>query len=270
MENKDALITELKRIVYKDGTMEELVLFVNRYGDYLLEVAPTLMIGYHVDFYLQRGLITRGLDILSNYKSRPYISMEVEDFMNELYDSILNSTSNKKTYSFEDMKVDLFAPSFDKNLNALRHLSTMNVRRCLDVVSKFLKENKDEKLHRILLIILKEQGINMTFEFLLGGIYRKINPLNVTLPFETELYQTMMEYFNKVVKNPDSLNRIVEIFCTILTLAFPDNIFNGYDEETIFNVLSRIEKDTLGYKSKDSECIQENELYENALAYYNM
>ncbi len=268
MENKDSLINELKRIVYSDGTAEELNNFVLRYEEYLLDVAPTLMIGYHVDFYMQRGLITRGLNVLSNYKSRPYISMEVEDFMNELYESILDASSNKKTYTINDIKEDLFSSSFEKNLNALRHLSSMNIRSHLDLVKEFLNKNKDEKLHRILLIILIEQGINGLFDFHLGGVIRKLNPINITLPFETENYKSIIEYLNDVVKNPDSLNRLTEIYSTILTMSFPDDVFKGYDKETIYNVLLRIEKEMLGYHCEDSLYDEENELYESAIVYF--
>lgn len=265
------LIEELKNIVYKENDEEHLNLFLSKHEKELLEIDPILLIGYHVDFYLQKDQIKKGLDVLNYYKSKPYISMTVEDFMNELYEKInddaYSNNNSNRNYTKLDLEKDLFSDSFDKKVFAIKMLSNMNVRNYLDIVNKFFLENKDDKLNRILIIVLVEQNISETFKCFIGGVNRIIKPSEITLPFEEKQYKEIIEYINNNVKNPDSLNRLVEIFSSINVMSFPDKLFKNYDNETIFNVLLRIEKESLGYKTESSSSSYENSLFDIVYPY---
>ncbi len=265
------LIEELKNIIYKENDEEHLNLFLSKHEKELLEIDPILLIGYHVDFYLQKDQIKKGLDVLNYYKSKPYISMTVEDFMNELYekindDAFLNNSSNKN-YTKYDIEKDLFSDSFEKQVVAIKRLSSMNVRNYLDLINAFFLKNKNDKLNRLLIIVLVEQNISNTFKCYIGGIYRSIKPSEITLPFEEKQYKEMIDYINNNVKNPDSLNRLIDIFSSINVMSFPDKLFKNYDSETIFKVLLRIEKESLGYKTESSSSSYENNLFDIVYPY---
>ena len=268
MENNK--IEELKKIIYENNDEQKLISFLKINEEELLKIDPILLIGYHVDFYLQKDMIKKGLEVLAYYKQKPYISMEVEEFMNELQEKISEDAFSNKSnnYTNLDLENDLFSDSIERNINGLRNLSNMNIRKNMDIIEKYLSINKDEKLHRILLIILVEQGISSTHKFFIGGVYRNLTPSKITLPFDEESYKNIVDYISNNVKDPDSINRLIEIYSTIVTMSFPDNVFISYEQETILNVLIRIEKEMLGYVTSPSSFFEENELYESAIIYF--
>ena len=77
------LLLEMEELVNKQDE-EEFLFFINNYQDELLTADPVSFISFHVDFYALKDDINKTLEVVNYYKNAPYISMEVEDMLNEL------------------------------------------------------------------------------------------------------------------------------------------------------------------------------------------
>ena len=57
--------------------------FCEKNKDFLLKENPLAFIQFQVDYYALKDDFFKTLEVVNYYKNAPYISMEVEDFLNE-------------------------------------------------------------------------------------------------------------------------------------------------------------------------------------------
>lgn len=252
---KNNLFLKMKAFVYDlNSNIDEYNFFLQNNEDQLLKEDPILFIGLKTDYYIQREEFEQGLNVISYYQRANYISMEVEDFLRELKDEILKElkSNNKSDYSDEKLKEDLLSLNENKTYNALRELSNKNVYKFLDVIKEFLKINKNEKMQKLLLIILMEQHVNNEYEFKFDTQKIKLNPSKLTYPFEQELYKNIISIIEKENKDPSVINRKEEIVKIIFVQAFPFNPFDNISLQDIYQYINYLDNETIG---KDNNII---------------
>ena len=104
----DKLFEEMKTLINEQN--EENFLFFISKNEYLLKIDPILFIANHVSFYAVREDISKAIEVVTYYKNKPYISMKVEDFLNELYEELTSLNKEKsKNYSIDKLKEMLFS-----------------------------------------------------------------------------------------------------------------------------------------------------------------
>ncbi len=248
MEKNKELFQKMQNLVFNlDTKEEEFNFFVLQNEEELIKEDPILFIGLKVDFYLQREEIEKGLGVVLNYKNGKYISMEVEDFLNELKEEIIKDSSHKSSkLSDEELNEYLLSNNDQKIVNAIRDLSNKNIRKYISLVEKFLCENQNEKMHRLMLILLVEQQVNKEFVFKLNNVERKINPSLLKLPFETNEYNLLSTYISSLNKDPSIINRKKEIYSYILVQAYPDNPFLNFKIDEIYKYIDALDYDVCG------------------------
>ena len=140
-----------------NGSDEEgFLFFIDLHKD-LLKENPIRFIGNHISFYANKEDVIKSLQVVEFYKSAPYISMEVEDFLNEMKEELLKLHSHKKNeYSLVEIERFLFSDDENKIVNALHFLSRKNIRTCLNLVKKFLVSKQLSKYKSLALFILVE------------------------------------------------------------------------------------------------------------------
>lgn len=259
---KNELFTKFKKMVYDLSTQEEdYFFFVNQHEQEMLKNDPILFIGLRTDYYLQRDKIDQGLAVVEHYKQANYISMEVEDFLNELKQEIINN-KNAQTKVLNDNQLAefLFSKNEYKVIDAIRLYSNKNIRNYINIFKKFLKENKSEKMQRLVLILFVEQHVNNLFTFYLNGEEKSINPSTLKLPFESEMYKKMIDYITSKNKNPSDINRLKEIYSCILVKSYPDDLFLNLSKEQIYLYLISLDQELMGLKV-DKEKIKGDATY---------
>ena len=131
------LFEEMRKLINEQNE-DDFVFFVSK-NEYLLKVDPILFIGNHVSFYAEREDISKALEVVSYYKNAPYISMEVEDFLNELKLELTKLNENKvKEYNFDKIRKMLFSKNEEALASALSYLSKQNIRYYIPLIKEFL------------------------------------------------------------------------------------------------------------------------------------
>ena len=257
------ILSDFQKIIYSESNLVDLNNFLNEHSSFLLENDPKALIGSHCEYFIIRKDMFNALKAIEYYQSLPYISMDVEDYMKELKEGILKyqKSCENSSYTFQDLEKELLSNQDAKIYHAIEKLYSMNARNYIDLINTLLKTNKNEKAHRLLLICLVEQDLNKEFTFYLGGVYRKINPSLQQLPFLSDEYNEFIKYIKSKEKNPDELNRKIELYKMFYVLVYPDNIYLGYDNDTIYNVISRINKELTGFNTSMSSSSLENDLF---------
>lgn len=248
MENNKELFKKMQNLVFDLNTKEEdFNFFIMQNEAELLKEDPILFIGLKVDFYLQRDEIEKGLEVVLSYKNGKYISMEVEDFLNDLKEEIIKDSSRKVSkLTDEELSMYLLSNNEQKIVNAIRDLSNKNIRKYIELVEEFLNKNNNEKMHRLMLILLVEQQVNKELVFKLNSIERKLNPSLLKLPFESNEYNLLLTYISSLNKDHSIANRKKEIYSTILVQAYPDNPFLDTKIDEIYKYIDALDYDVCG------------------------
>ncbi len=239
--------------IVSSGNEEELKFFIDNNQD-LLKVDPVLFISNHVMFYALKEQPANVLSVIEHYKNAPYISMEVEDFLNELKEKMLKAYETKdKKFDEAKLKPYLLSKTEGKIIRALNYLSTVNIRMHLDLVRAFLlKEDIPYKFKTLALFILVEQKVDGVFE-----IYKKdgkfsINPINLKLPFDSDLYKEAKKYFDEVCP-PSYHDSALEIFNAVHIRTYPDSILEEYNPNLIVDICIDITRNLYQEDSQTKE-----------------
>lgn len=239
MEKNEELFKKMRDLVFDLSNEEsDFNFFVMQNEELLLKIDPILYIGLKVDYYLQRDEIEKGLSVVYAFKSGKYISMEVEDFLEDLKNQILkDGNAVEKVIDDEKIEEDLFSNNEQKVVNIIRILSNRNLRKYLDLLDRYLKTFKNEKMHKLILILMVEQHIDEEFSFYFEGEVKRIIPSSLKLPFENNEYRIMCAYIASKNKNPSDIKNIKDIYSYILVQAFPIYPFEKLNIAEIYDIL---------------------------------
>jgi hypothetical protein len=222
--------------IISSGNEDELKFFIDNNQD-LLKVDPILFISNHVMFYALKEQPSNVLSVIEHYKNAPYISMEVEEFLNELKEKMLKAYETKeKKFDESKLRPYLLSKTEGKIIRALNYLSTVNIRMHLDLVREFLlKEDISYKYKTLALFMLVEQKVDSVFEIYKDDGKFSINPINLKLPFDNDLYIDAKNYLKKVCP-PSYYDETLEIFNSIHIRTYPDSILEEYNSNLVVDV----------------------------------
>lgn len=222
--------------IISSGNEDELKFFIDNNQD-LLKVDPVLFISNHVMFYALKEQPSNVLSVIEHYKNAPYISMEVEDFLNELKEKMLKAYETKeKKFDESKLRPYLLSKTEGKIIRALNYLSTVNIRMHLDLVREFLlKDDISYKYKTLALFMLVEQKVDSVFEVYKDDGKFSINPINLKLPFDNDLYIEAKNYLKKVCP-PSFYDEALEIFNSIHIRTYPDSILEEYNPNLVVDV----------------------------------
>ncbi len=222
--------------IVSSGNEDELKFFIENNQD-LLKVDPLLFISQHIMFYALKEQPSNVLSVIDHYKNAPYISMEVEDFLNELKEKFVKEYDKKdKKFNVENVKPYLLSKNEAKMLRALSYLSNVNIRNFLPLVKEFLLlEDIAYKYKTLALFILVEQKVDEVISVYKEGEILKINPINLKLPFDNDFYIEAKDYFSKTCE-PSLFDTALEALNTVHIRTFPDTILEEYNPHLIVDV----------------------------------
>ena len=221
------LLLEMEELVNKQDE-EEFLFFINNYQDELLKEDPVSFISFHVDFYALKDDINKTLEVVNYYKNAPYISMEVEDMLNELKNKLerYRDSQNKgqKTKSNDELEKELFSNNENAIASSLTYLSKQNIRMYIPLLRKFLiSSDVVYKYKTLVLFMLVEQKIDEEIDVYKDGLIYTITPSLLELPFDTYEYQLCKEEIEKTSFDNSIKNIAVELLNTVQIKEYPSS-----------------------------------------------
>ena len=221
------LLLEMEELVNKQDE-EEFLFFINNYQDELLKEDPVSFISFHVDFYALKDDINKTLEVVNYYKNAPYISMEVEDMLNELKNKLerYRDSQNKgqKTKSNDELEKELFSNNENAIASALTYLSKLNIRMYIPLLKKFLiSSDVVYKYKTLVLFMLVEQKIDEEIDVYKDGLIYTITPSLLELPFDTYEYQLCKGEIEKTSDDNSIKNIAVELLNTVQIKEYPSS-----------------------------------------------
>lgn len=224
---------------------EGLLFFIDTHKD-LLKADPIKFIGLHVSFYANKEDVNKSLQTVEYYKSAPYISMEVEDFLNELKVELKKINEPKKEYGDEEIRKFLFSKNENAIVSALHVLSKKNIRNYLPLVKDFLKSEQLYKYKTLALFVLIEQKVNEEIVLIKDGMEYSINPSLMYLPFDQFDYLDTKDALEKKDENLEVIQNAIEILNTVQIKNYPDTILDLDEVDFISDIFIEVSKSFLG------------------------
>ena len=221
-----------------DGEFE---FFVAGHPD-LLRADPVRFISCHVRYYAYSERVDKELEVIARYKNGPYISMTVEDLLDELKTEVERLKEPPKVLSDEGIKAYLLSGDVEKIAVSLKRLSGKNIREYLPSVRKFLMQKIPYKYKTLALFILIEQKVEGEFEVEKDGMIYTLQPTLLDLPFDTFEYAECKNEIENADASPQVKAYAVELLNACQIKRFPDSFLSDGDValmKTIFLSLAR-------------------------------
>ncbi|MBE6142786.1 MAG: hypothetical protein E7177_02210 [Erysipelotrichaceae bacterium] len=254
------LFEEMKKLINEQNE-DDFVFFVSK-NEYLLKVDPILFIGNHVSFYAEREDVSKALEVVSYYKNAPYISMEVEDFLNELKLELTKLNENKvKEYNFDKIRKMLFSKNEEALASALGYLSKQNIRYYIPLIKEFLLSEVAYKYKTLALFILVEQKVDEQIKVSKNGRIFTYNPSFLTLPFDSIEYKNCKKTIELLSQNKPYIGELaIELLNTIQIKEYPASLIEEYDYVIIAEILLDMASIAMNEKSKIEEIVKKYNL----------
>lgn len=178
--------------------------------------------------------------------SMPYIPKEYEDQMITLYNECRHEVQEKqetRKYSEEDIDT-LLKGSIDEACQAVEILKGSNIRRHLEAVEWYLKEEPHFLIRTLLVEALVEQDIKEEIQMDYDGLEVCFTPTFVELPSQQE---TLKEAVNQVRafyenENPSFLMMCVECMMKEMYFKLPFSLGEDEVKPFLYAILSYVYK----------------------------
>ena len=254
------LFEEMRKLINEQNE-DDFVFFVSK-NEYLLKVDPILFIGNHVSFYAEREDVSKALEVVSYYKNTPYISMEVEDFLNELKLELTKLNENKvKEYNFDKIRKMLFSKNEEALASALGYLSKQNIRYYIPLIKEFLLSEVAYKYKTLALFILVEQKVDEQIKVIKNGRIFTYNPSFLTLPFDSIEYKNCKKTIELLSQNKPYIGELaIELLNTIQIKEYPASLIEEYDYVIIAEILLDMASIAMNEKSRIEEVVKKYNL----------
>ncbi len=240
LKKDDSSLFELLDVIIMMLDEDKLHDFIDNNAEHLLKVQPVLLIGKHVSFYLAKDDANQALEVLKEYQEAPFISLTVDDFMNELEEEIKKNyfSIKKDDYTRESLIKDLYSQNVDCVSQALKYLSSINIRNYLDVVSEYLISNEKYDYKVLLEYILIDQKIDSNFKVKISDKETLvINPIKLAYPLDRKAYLDCVDYIQRASVSPSIISLAIDILNTVEIKFFPHSLFDFYSSEIIGEIV---------------------------------
>lgn len=229
---------------------EELDAFLLEYQEQIFKEDPRTTIAFHVDFYLRQNLLYEAIKTLEQYQTRPYISMEVEEFMTEMKKKIFDEEKrHQKSHSDEELYKCLLSNKEDKIVYAISELSTRNINLHFQAIQKFLLSDANYKYKPLILFILVMQKSDHIFKVKRGEDIFEFNPKKHKLPFDKAKYKECVNYLDANQDSAQVITSAKEMLNQIEIINYPKSIFDVYECEYLSLLLYDLSASYLGLNS---------------------
>lgn len=215
------LFEEMNELIKKQND-EEFEFFIEKYKDELIKEDPIIFISNHVSYYAFKEDVDKVLEVITYYKNAPYISMKVEDLLNDLKKEI-EKNFHHKPIKDEEVINALLSGNEELIAFALNYLSKANIRNFIKPVNEFLLQDIPYKYKTLVLFMLVEQKYEKEVFFIKNGVNYTIIPSYLDLPFDNLEYQETKKLIEEENIDPQIKKYAIEIMNICQIKEFPDS-----------------------------------------------
>lgn len=196
---------------------------------------PQKVMKLHFELLFQSKAYDSARIALKHYKDLPYISQEVEEFLNGMEEKIHDEEHQKNKSLPLDEICTRYEKETDKELllEALAYIRIYNLSSIIDSIKVLLKrDDVRQDFRAFALFALMEQDYSKEIEFLSNKGIVKVIPSKLKTPFEDERFVQVM---NKIEENSEHNVTLKEtaaqLFSSYVFDTFPNDIYeDGIDE----------------------------------------
>ena len=203
---------------------------------------PQKVMKLHFELLLQSKAYDSARIALKHYKDLPYISQEVEEFLNGMEEKIHDEETQKN----KSLPVDEICSRYEKEtdkellLEALAYIRIYNLNSIIDSIKVLLKrDDVRQDFRAFALFALMEQDYSKGIEFLSNKGIVKVIPSKLKTPFEDERFVQVM---NKIEENSEHNVTLKEtsaqLFSSYVFDTFPNDIYEDGIEELALAIVS--------------------------------
>ncbi len=221
------------------------LVMLNRVNDALDEIEkhqamfdknyPQKVMKLHFELLLQSKAYDSARIALKHYKDLPYISQEVEEYLNGMEEKI-NDEEHQKNKSLPlDEICSRYEKETDKELllEALAYIRIYNLNSIIDSLKVLLKrDDVRQDFRAFALFALMEQDYSKEIEFLSNKGIVKVVPSKLKTPFEDERFVQVMNKIESFSEHNVTLKETsAQLFSSYVFDTFPNDIYeDGIDE----------------------------------------
>lgn len=216
---------------------DEALNLIDKYQNIIEEKYPFQLMKLHFELLLSKRLFDEAKIALNHYENLPYISQEVEEFMRDMKERIIDEehpSNSSSIYSIDEV-IEIIEKSRDNSeiSKVIFNLKNYNINLLIDSLKKFMKrDDVHPNFRTYILILLIDNKINEEFEFLsINGII-KINPVKLEPPFMSNSFNEVCEKItNKGDKNVSLIETALHLYNCFIIDTYPIDVLKANSEE---------------------------------------
>ena len=216
----------------------------------------------HFELLLSKKLFDEAYLALKHYQDLPYVSQEVEEFMNEMLERIDEESHPKSRQKFElDEIYDILEKESDqgKISQVLFSLKNYNLNIYIDSLKIFIKrEDVNPNFRTYALILLVDEKFNEDVEFLSRNGIIKVNPTKIMAPFMSPSFnETCRLITEKCNHDVSMIETALHLFNCYIIDTYPEDIY-GVGVDLLSSAFIRIAESYLNktHSSNDEKIIK--------------
>ena len=212
------------------GQLEEALQLIKKYQSKFKDGLFNIM-RVHFEVLLTLKKYDEAFEELKYYQNLPYISQEVEEYLNEANSMIhaYERHDNKTQKRSKDEIISILKHEEDSLvlLAALNDIREYNINEFADLLIWFMKrKNINAFVATYPLLLLVHGGYDQTVSFTKNAKLYSVVPKNLEPPFVNKNYQSVIRIVEQVAKDPAISEVALSLLNELIIILYPDNIFD--------------------------------------------
>lgn len=194
-----------------------------------------------IESHMGKQEYKEAFELLEEEFRMPYIPKEYEAILIPLYNtckSELNASKKVRKSANEDDLEELLNGSLDEAFQAVDYLKNSNIRKYLDIVENYLKDQPHFLIRSLLIEALYEQSVSEEIALNYDGLEVKFTPAYIELPQEQDAFMKAAEIVSSYYENdnPSFLMMCMECMMKEMYFKLPFTL----DEDEIYHFIYAI------------------------------
>ncbi|MCQ3034934.1 MAG: hypothetical protein MJ248_01730 [Bacilli bacterium] len=225
--------------------------------DILEKAMPYKLMQLHIELLLTKRDFNKAKVEAEHYQTLPYISQEVEEYLANLPNLIeeaKNFKSGESRLSYDEIdEVLTGSKDMGEVASVLFSLDEYNINKLiptLDIV--LVRPDVHPNLRTYALILLVQNNVNDTFQFLKNGKKLLVNPSKLNPPFNDVKFKEAFNSLNELNhKDPSLCNVSIQLFNNYILDTYPEDVLENEDLKTFVLAVTDLAKDYLSIPSEN-------------------
>ncbi|MGB4984954.1 MAG: DUF3196 family protein [Erysipelotrichaceae bacterium] len=203
----------------------------NYYDEILLEINELI----------DQGKINQALRKIENELDMPYIPVELEEQLNDLYRQYFVGGETSSLIVDSEQLIKLFNGSFEDNALAIESLKKLNLRDYLSIIVDYLFNPKYIEISSIMIELLINQNIDQQFVYHRLDKTFVFNPIELKSVIENETFVALYTTINDLLvgDNVSLANICLDLAIKEAYFNLPEGLVLGLYDSYLYQILEK-------------------------------